>query len=235
MPVITFISPKGGAGKTTGSLTLASQLALKADVTVIDADPNRHIHDWSKGGDVPPRMTIVSDVNEDTIVDKIEEAAQKSTFVVVDMEGTASRIVVHAVSMSDFVIVPTQGSQLDAKEAARALRVISQQEKMVRRTTPGYSLPHAVLLTRTNSTIRTRTLSHVEKSMTESGIPVFKTELNDREAFRAMFSFRKTLEHLDSSQVANIDKAIANARAFAQEVLDTLRKTVPAATAGASK
>jgi chromosome partitioning protein len=47
--------------------------------------------------------------------------------------------------------------------------------------------------------------------------------MNEREAFRAMFSFRQPLEHLNMSDVANLDKAITNAEAFAQEVIATLR------------
>lgn len=224
MPTIVFVSPKGGAGKTTSALVLASQLARSAPVTVIDADPNHPIATWAKGSNTPSNLTVVSDADEENIMEKIEEAAAQTPFVIVDLEGTASKIVVMAVSQADFVIVPTQGSQLDAEQAGRAFRVIQQQEKIVRRTQPSYTLPYAVLLTRTNSAIRTRTLSHIQRGLVEAGIPVFNTELNEREAFKAMFSFRQPLEHLNTSDVANLDKAIANAEAFAQEVIATLRK-----------
>lgn len=223
MPTIVFVSPKGGAGKTTSALILASQLARSAAVTVIDADPNHPIATWAKGSSTPMNLTVVSDADEEDIMDKIEEAAAKTPFVIVDLEGTASKIVVMAVSQADFVVVPTQGSQLDAEQAGRAFRVIQQQEKIVRRTQPSYSLPYAVLLTRTNSAIRTRTLSHIQRGLIAAGIPVFKTELNEREAFRAMFSFRQPLEKLNPADVANLDKAIANAEAFAQEMIATLR------------
>lgn len=224
MPTIVFVSPKGGAGKTTSALVLASQLSRSAEVTVIDADPNHPIATWATGANVPPTLHVVSDADEENIMEKIEEAAARTPFVIVDLEGTASKIVVMAVSQADFVIVPTQGSQLDAEQAGRAFRVIQQQEKIVRRTQPSYKLPYSVLLTRTNSAIRTRTLAHIEKGLVDAGIPVFETELNEREAFRAMFSFRQPLEHLRPSDVANLDKAIANAEAFAQEVITTLRK-----------
>lgn len=224
MPTIVFVSPKGGAGKTTSALVLASQLARSAKVTVIDADPNRPIATWAKGSNTPSNLTVVADADEENIMERIEEASAATPFVVVDLEGTASKIVVMAVSQADFVIVPTQGSQLDAEQAGRAFRVIQQQEKIVRRTQPSYTLPYAVLLTRTNSAIRTRTLSHIQRGLVDAGIPVFDTELNEREAFKAMFSFRQPLEHLNGAEVANLDKAIANAEAFAKEVIVTLRK-----------
>jgi len=49
--------------------------------------------------------------------------------------------------------------------------------------------------------------------------------LHEREAFRAIFSFRQTLEALDPKEVANLDKAIANAELFAVEVIERLRKS----------
>jgi chromosome partitioning protein len=225
MPTIVFVSPKGGAGKTTSALILASQIARGTTVTIIDADPNHPIKTWAMGDNKPTDLTVISDVDEDNITEKIDEAAEKTPFVIVDLEGTASKIVIMAVSRADFVIVPTQGSQLDAEQAGRAFRVIQQQEKSVRRVQPDYKLPYSVLLTRTNPAIRTRTLKHIERGLIDASIPVFSTELNEREAFRAMFSFRQPLEHLNGADVANLDKAITNAEEFSREVIETLRKS----------
>lgn len=226
MPTIVFVSPKGGAGKTTAALLLASQLSIGYDVTVIDADPNRPLKAWASGGNVPPRLSVVSDVDEDNIIERIEEAAEKTPIVVVDLEGTAAKIVVLAVSQADLAVVPVQGSQLDAAEASRAVKVIKQREKMT-----GRALPYAVLLTRTNPAIRTRTMSHIQKGLIEAGIPVMETELNDREAFRAVFSFRQTLAGLDPSEVANLDKAQANVEQFALEILHGLASKASASQA----
>lgn len=218
MPTIVFVSPKGGAGKTTAALVLASQLARGTEVTVVDADPNRPIQSWATGENTPKTLSVI-DANEDNIIERIEEAAAKTPFVVVDLEGTASKIVLLAVSQADFVVVPTQGSQLDAEQAGRALKVIKQQEKMSRRT-----VPHAVLLTRTAVLIRTRNMADITKNLQAAGVPVFKTELHEREAFRAMFSFRQPLEYLKPEDVSNVDKAIANAEAFAREVIEFVRE-----------
>src|SRR5579863_3741826 len=106
MPTIVFVSPKGGAGKTTAALLLANQLASSYDVTVIDADPNRPIKAWATGGNAPSRLTIVSDVDEENIIERIEEAAEKTPIVIVDLEGTAAKIVVLAVSQADLALIP---------------------------------------------------------------------------------------------------------------------------------
>ena len=47
---------------------------------------------------------------------------------------------------------------------------------------------YAVLLMRTSPSIRTRTQAHIQNGLIGAGIPVFNTELNERDAFRAVFS-----------------------------------------------
>ncbi len=215
MPVIVFESSKGGAGKTTSALLLALSLSNIASVTVIDADPNHPISRWGErnGG----KIDIVTADDEDGIIDCIEAAAARTDYVIVDLEGTAGKIVLLAISQADFVVIPTQGSELDAAEASRGIRVIKQHEKIV-----GKSMPYAVLLTRTNAAIRTRNTSHIHNALIGAGIPVFEVELNEREAYKSVFAFGKRLEELDPGEVANLDKAIANVQAFAQELLQKI-------------
>jgi chromosome partitioning protein len=219
MPVISFISPKGGVGKTTAATLMATQLARKTQVIVIDADPNRPILAWSQLAGCPENLRIISDANQENILDKIEEASTQAPFVVVDCEGTASLTVAYAIGASDLVVVPTQGSQLDAKQAAKALSLIKNTERQSRRP-----IPHAVLLTRTNPIIKPRTLSAIHEQLKSHGIKLFQTQLHEREAFKALFSFGGTLENLDRAQVANIDKAIFNARDFVTEAIEFLKE-----------
>ena len=49
------------------------------------------------------------------------------------------------------------------------------------------------------------------------------TQLHERDAFRAIFSFGGSLADLDPAQVSNIPAAVANARAFVREVIALLR------------
>ncbi len=217
MPTIAFVSPKGGVGKTTSAFLFATGLAKIYQVTIIDADPNHPIATWAAGGKTPARLTIVSDADEDTIIERIEDAAEQTPFVVVDLEGTASKMVIYAISQADFVVIPTQGSQLDANEASRAIRVVLQSEKLT-----GKPKPYAVLLTRTSASIRTRGLAHIQNGLVAAGIPVLETELKERDAFKAVFSFRQTLDGLDPAEVPNLDKAKLNVLEFVQEVFERL-------------
>jgi len=196
-------------------------------VTIIDADPNHPIETWALGGNTPDRLTIISDVDEETIIERIEDAASKTPIVVVDLEGTASKTVVYAISQADFVVIPTQGSQLDGNEASRAIRVVLQSEKLT-----GRAKPYAVLLTRTSPLIRARGLTHIQNTLINAGISVLETELNERDAFKAVFAFRQTLEGLNPAEVPNLDKARANVEALAREILTKLQAQLAAEQGG---
>ncbi|MBU8547273.1 MULTISPECIES: ParA family protein [Roseomonadaceae] len=221
MPIIVFASPKGGAGKSTSAVVLASELALRgAEVVIIDADPNRPVSSWAGRPGCPPTLTVLSDVAESSIIDEIEAAAARVPFVIVDLEGTASMTVAYAISRADLVIVPTQGSQLDAAEAVKAIRLIRQQERAF-----GRRIPYAVLLTRTSSAIRPRTLQHIRDEMARNEVPVLDTQMHEREAFRAIFSFGGALQGLGASQVSGVESAIRNAQAMTAEVVSLLKRT----------
>jgi chromosome partitioning protein len=220
MSVVVFGIPKGGAGKTTSSLVLATELAnLGASVTMVDGDPNKHLVDWAALGNVPSNLDVIGDVTEETIMDVIEEASARSTFVIADMEGTANLMVGYAISMADLVIIPVQGSQLDAKKAAHMIRFILQQERAVRRP-----IPYAVLITRTSPAITPGTQKFVERKFVEHKTPVLQTRLYDREAYRALFSYGGTLRDLKDKVAANsLETAQRNAYALAAEIVDRLR------------
>jgi len=219
MAVITLSSPKGGAGKTTAATILATVLAERgAVVTIIDADPNKNVVDWAKLPGAPANLTVIGEVTEETIVDQIEEAAEKSAFVIVDLEGTASLMVSYAISMSDFVVIPVQGSQLDAKQAARQMKLIKAQERIASR-----AIPFAVLFTRTNPAIMPKTQRFIEERFIELEVPIFATKLYDREAFRALFSYGGTLAALKDKGVSNLNAALNNALEFTSELIERLR------------
>ena len=216
MPTIVFATPKGGAGKSTSAVLLATELAASgAKITIIDADPNHPVARWSHLPGRPASLTVIEDVSERTIIRTIDEQA---TFVIVDLEGTASRMIPYAMSRADLVVIPTRGSVLDAVEAVSAIREVKQQEEAFR-----IRIPTAVLFTCTSAAIRPRTLASIEVEFAANGVSVLKTRLHDREAFRALFSYGGTLANLDPSSVRNVPAAIKNAQAFAQEVVAVLR------------
>ena len=141
-------------------------------------------------------LTIISNDNEDDILDDIDNAKKDYDFVVVDLEGTANLSVAYAISRADLVIIPSQRSTLDAGEAAKAVSLVKRQSSVA-----GRNIPCALLLTRTSAAIRTKGLKKMRQNIEDKAIDVFSTEMIEREAFKAIFDNTKTLHQLIPSQV----------------------------------
>ena len=91
MPVISFVSSKGGVGKTTSAVVLAGEFAAAGrKVVLIDADPNRPLEAWARLKSTPDTVRLMIDDSAETIIDTIEEARANADFVIVDLEGTAT-------------------------------------------------------------------------------------------------------------------------------------------------
>ncbi|AOX18492.1 ParA family protein [Kozakia baliensis] len=219
MSVISFVSSKGGVGKTTAAVVLAGELAAAGkSVTLIDADPNRPLEAWSAIRAIPSTLRIVVDDSVDTIIDTIDNANQLSDFVIVDLEGTATDRIGFAIARSDFVLIPSQGSMLDANEAAKAIRLIRNMERVV-----GRSIVFRVFFSRVASAIRERTFRDIERQFQVSKIPTLPTALLDRAAYRALFSIGGVLDELGDNEVGGLSAARENSRAFAQAVINGLQ------------
>lgn len=220
MPTISFASTKGGAGKTTAAVVLATELAERgATVSLIDGDPNQPVSRWSRKPGRPKILTVIGGVTEETLLDTVDEAARQTSFVIVDLEGSANLMVAQAMSRADLVIIPTKGSELDAIEALKVIRFVGRQEKAYQR-----SIPYVVLITQTSPVVRSRTLKSLEQDLFRQGIPMFAAPLHDRDAYRAIFSFGGGLASLDTNVVGGIAAARANARDFTSEVIARLKQ-----------
>jgi chromosome partitioning protein len=220
MPVIVYANSKGGAGKSTSSLVLAQVLAEKgAEVTLLDADPNQPLDLWAKRdpNNVPDRLHLVTDVTEKNIIDHIDTAAAKHPFVIIDTEGTANLSVGYAIGRADLVVIPMQGSQLDADQAARVIDMISQQAKAFRR-----EIPFVIMFTKT-SAIRGRDFKHIEKKLAERGIPMLDVEMKERAAYRTIMQLGGTIYNLTKDEVTNPEAAIENAEAVANAIIAQLK------------
>jgi len=216
MPVISYANAKGGAGKTTAALLLATEVAeLGKTVTIFDADPQRWISTWA---DLPGRhknIEVVSQVTPGTVTEQILDASRKSDYVIVDLEGTENLIVANALSVSDLVVIPIQGCTMDARGGAKILSLIAKLEKAVR-----HPIKHSVVLTRTNAAVTPRALKAVQQHLAAAGVDVMMTPIVERAAYRDMFEFGGGLADMVAKNEASLNKARDNASHYAAEVLE---------------
>lgn len=222
MPVIVMASPKGGVGKSTCAVLLASEFArMGAVVTALDCDPNKSLTRWASHG-LPKGVTLLSDIGRSEVVTTIKNADGDGKIVIVDLEGVASQLVSRAISQADLVIVPMQPTALDAEIGSEALALVREEEEALDRT-----IRHAVVLTKTSAAVKSRVQSELENQLRRAGIDIIEPSLVARAAFSELFAYggdlTSMLNNPDIVTGGKIDKALLNAQAFAEAVYERLK------------
>ncbi|CAD7023785.1 ParA family protein [Pseudorhizobium endolithicum] len=215
MPVISFANAKGGAGKTTAALLLATELAHQGHrVVIMDCDPQHWISQWAEISGPVRNLEVISEVSVASLQCHLREMAGQVDFFVIDLAGARDALVTTAVGLSDHVMIPVQGSAMDAKGAAQILDLLNLMKEKA-----NLVISHSVVLTRVTSMVTTKALVAIKGLLAARGVNVLNTPIGERNAFKELFETGGTLHTLDPARVSNLDKGRENAAAFAQEVL----------------
>ena len=218
MPVISFANAKGGAGKTTAALLLATELAHQGyRVAILDADPQRWITQWFDVSGHKRNLEVISEVSLASLQGHLRELKLTTDYIIVDLAGARDALVTAAIGLSDHVMIPVQGCAMDARGAAQILDLIKLME-----TTARMEIRHSVVLTRVTSMVTTRALLAVKGLLAARGVNVMNTPIAERSAYRDIFDHGGTLYTMDPARTSNVDKAQENARQFADEVLQLM-------------
>lgn len=217
MTVITFASSKGGAGKTTSAIILATTLCREHKVVVIDADPAKRLMGWSEKGPLPLRLTVNASRGEKYIHNEIDEAKEAADYVIIDLEGAATRLNAYAMGESDLVIIPMGDEQQDAEGAIETIQELALEARTMRR-----EIPVRILFARTKAAVKSR-LERSLNAQVRDKIGAFKMELHARTAFSALHNYGGSLYQMDPMEVTGVAKAIANAELFVEELKNDLR------------
>ena len=223
MAVISFVNPKGGAGKSTSCLILGQELLRRGErVSIIECDPLMWIDKWSDiNCEACENMTVSSILDPERLPAAVTTERRENDFVLIDTEGSKNLAVAQAILMSNLVIIPIQPSAMDSEAASEAINLIRSQELTI-----GRKIESVVLFNRTNAAIRTRSKRAIEEELATASIPALRTELVERSAFRELFSFGGDLADLPQSEVNGVQKALTNSEQYGTEVLSYIQKVL---------
>jgi len=221
MPNVAFISPKGGAGKTTAALVLALGLAEQGlRVALIDSDPNKPLLRWASLPGKPEGISVHVAPTIPDIRDAMAEARRHEPhWTIIDTEGTVRGSMVFAALRLDLVITPLTGSQLDVTEAIKAAEIVETFGKR-----GGSKLLHRCLLTRVPAALKPRSLQAVVQQLKEAEIEILPIALIEKEAFRDLFTGGGGLAALEQRDTYGVQAARQNASAFVSAVIGTLQQ-----------
>lgn len=236
MYVITFANPKGGSGKTTSAMLLAEQIAISGGrVAVLDLDPNANILAWAQarraqGREVP--FAVHARPQAEETVELIDSIGEKADYLIVDLEGSKDQIVTFALSRTDLCVIPLDGSPMEARQAAAAVKLVQTTASMIRAP-----IAYTLLFTRTNAAFQSTDERDVRAEMSASDIAALSVRVAKRAPYTRIFRDGVLLSELPDivakemegktasvteKAMKQVASAIENARDYAQAVIETL-------------
>ena len=216
MPIVSFLSPKGGCGKSTSCAIVANELhRMGFSVVVLDTDPHKWISSWADLKPLPSNIDVRL-VCQAGLTDAAFKAVVETDFVLIDVEGSDDASLIDGVLVSDLVIVPCRASRMDALAAVQVLKQVRQKSQVLKR-----DIPARVLLSQTEAgSVEYRITGAIKSILEDAGAPILKTQLALRPIFAAMMSLGGDyLDLPEKFQGSSPKTAHANAKALVHDIL----------------
>jgi chromosome partitioning protein len=215
VPIVAFVSPKGGAGKTTAAMLLALGLADEGRrVAIIDSDPNKPMMHWAGLPGRPERITVHPAPTDMDLSAAMREArARNAEWIILDTEGSVRGGMAFVSVRADLVLTPLAASSLETMQALKAAQMVREFGGR-----SGRGIQHACILTRVPAAVRPKSIRLVVEQLHSEGIRILPTAIIEKEAFRLIFAYGGGFDVLEANGAPGVPAARANAAAYLEAV-----------------
>jgi chromosome partitioning protein len=213
---------KGGAGKTSLTICLASHFYLNGTkAAIIDADPQGSCSQWKPSKNALAHMQVEEALDEAALRRAIQHLSSGHEFVFLDTEGARTELMLDACLQADAVLIPTKADNNSRRESIITAGYVAEVAESTERG--GRPLPvWGILVDVAPNTVLRR---HARDKLVERGLALFEAELPHRIVYQ---------EFADTHRAPMLDRpsgpAARDVEAIATELLDKLgQQRVPAA------
>ncbi len=173
MPVVAIVNQKGGTGKTTLSINLASAFAEVHPTLLMDADPQESALDWADSRATPQMNLDACGVEPSRLLRDVRSLTGRYAWIIIDGPPGMGRISADAVRAADLVMIPTKPSPFDVWAASDIVEAVRARQE----ATGG--IPKGCFVI-TMARPRTRLVGQVHEALAEYGLPVLETRTTER-------------------------------------------------------
>jgi chromosome partitioning protein len=184
--IIALCGQKGGAGKSTLTIALASEALERGErVLIVDADPQKTALDFGavahQQGRRPPTIVAMgANMMEPGQLDAIVDSFDR---VFIDCPGRSDAIQRAALMVADFALLPCGPTPPDAWSLAASIELVTE----ARRFRPTRPLQAAICITRKQAS--TALGKSARDQLAATGLPVLASEISYRVAYQEAVGF----------------------------------------------
>jgi chromosome partitioning protein len=204
--VISVLNQKGGAGKTTLSVHIATALARRGEkVLLIDADPRGSALDWSASRQGEPLFPVAG-LPKASIHKELPALAHSYTTVLIDGPPRVYDVTRSAIMASHLVLIPVQPSPYDVWAAKEIVDLLHEASVYNGKLKTAFVINRKI--------VNTAIGRDVAEALREYPVPVLKATVCQRVAFAETASQGLTVYEMSPGSVAcrEIDTLVAEVK-----------------------
>jgi chromosome partitioning protein len=209
--IISLLNQKGGVGKTTLAVHLATALSQRGKrVLMVDADPQGSALDWAASREGEKAFPVIG-LPKATLHKELPKMAANYDYLVIDGAPRVYDVARSAIMASDLVLIPVQPSPYDVWAAKEIVDLITDVRPFKDNLKSVFVINRKI--------VNTAIGRDVTEALSEYDLPVLKSQVCQRVSFAESAGRGQTVLEIELGSLASQE-----IEALTTEVMELIEK-----------